>query len=89
MQRKREFISMDLEKIREACEKVAREEVGRLCIVQEILTNSTDFLTRIIAPVDGTGGVTLSYVCPHCSGFPSERYQRDTETATTERKEAV
>ena len=78
-----------LEKVREACEKVAREEVGRLGIVQEILTNSTDFLTRIIAPVDGIGGVTLSYVCPHCKLFPVEWYQRDTETATTDRRSSV
>ena len=34
------------------------------------LQKSTDFLRRIIAPVDGMGGVTLSYVCPHCNCFP-------------------
>ena len=30
------------------------------------LRKSTDFLRRIIVPVEGQGGVTLSYVCPHC-----------------------
>ena len=51
-----------------------REEVGRLGIVQEILRKSTDFLRRIIAPVGGMGGVTLSYICPHCNSFPLEDY---------------
>ena len=39
-----------LEKLREACEKVSQEEIGRLGIVQEILRKSTDFLRRISAP---------------------------------------
>ena len=63
-----------LEKIREAYEKVAREEIGRLGIVQEMLRKSTDLLRRIVAPVGGKGGVTLSYVCPHCNRFPLEDY---------------
>ena len=33
---------------------------------------NTDFLRRIIAPNDGVGGVTLSYVWPHCHCFPLE-----------------
>ena len=36
------------------------------------LRKSTDFLRRIIVPVEGQGGVTLSYVCPHCHRFPLE-----------------
>ena len=36
--------------------------------------NLTDFLRRIIAPVDGMGGVTLSCVCPHCNSFALEDY---------------
>ena len=60
-----------LERIREACEKVARDEIGRLGIVQDNLRKSTDFLRRVIAPVGGIGGVFLSCVCP--------------QTATTER----
>ena len=43
--------------------KVAKDEVGRLGIVQEILRKNTDFLRRVIAPVGGMGGVTLSFVC--------------------------
>ena len=38
------------------------------------LKKSTDFLRWIIAPVDGMGGVTLWYVCPHCNSFPLEDY---------------
>ena len=49
-----------LEQIREAYEKVAKEESGRLGIEQENLRKSTDFLRRIIAPVGGRRGVTLS-----------------------------
>ena len=33
--------------------------------VQQLLHFSADFLRRIIAPVQGQGGVTLSYVCLH------------------------
>ena len=46
------------------------EDIRRLSIAKEISRKSTDFLRRIIAPVDGFGGVTLSYVCPHCNCFP-------------------
>ena len=53
-----------LERIREANEKVARDEIRRLEIA-EIRRKNT-------APVDGMGGVTLSYVCPHCNWFPLE-----------------
>ena len=64
-----------LERIREAYEKVAKDEIGRLGTVHEkSLRKSTDFLRRVIAPVGGMGGVTLSYVCPHCNSFPLEDY---------------
>ena len=39
------------ERICEACEKVAKDDIGRLGIMRK----STDFLRRIIAPVDGMG----------------------------------
>ena len=61
-----------LKRIREANEKVARDEIGRLGFVLEILRKSTDFLRRIIAPVGGMGDVTLSKICPHCNSFPLE-----------------
>ena len=38
--------------IREAYEKVVKEEAGRLGVVRAILRKSTDFLRRIIAPVE-------------------------------------
>ena len=65
MQRKREKSSeWTLEKTREAYEKVAREDIGRLGT-----RKGTDFLRRIIAPVDGMGGVTLSYNLPALQQF--------------------
>ena len=33
---------------------------------------STGYLRRIIAPVGGQGGVTMSYLCPTCNSFPLE-----------------
>ena len=42
-----------LERIREACKKGAKDEIGRLGFVQENFRKSTDFMRRIIAPVDG------------------------------------
>ena len=62
------------ERIRETYEKVAADEIGGLEIVKEMLRKSTDFLRRIIAPVDGMGGVTLSFVCPRCNCFTLEDY---------------
>ena len=50
---------------------VASEDVGRLSIAQDVMRKSTDFLRRIITPADGMGGVTLSFVCPHCSSDTS------------------
>ena len=53
------------------CE-VEQEEEERNSMVQHISQKSTDFLRRIIVPVEGQGGVTLSYVCPHCHRYPLE-----------------
>ena len=57
---------------KEAFEQVAQDELRKLSAVQEIMIRSTDYLRRIIAPVGGQGGVTMSYLCPHCSSFPLE-----------------
>ena len=57
------------ERLQEAHDKVAMEDVGRLSIAWGISEKSTDFLRRIIAPVDGMAGVTWSYVCPQCSCY--------------------
>ena len=41
-------------------------------VVQKILQKSTNFLRRVVVPVEGQGGVTLSYVCPQCHRYPLE-----------------
>ena len=51
---------------------MAKDEAGSLNIVQGTILRSTDFVRRIIAPAGGQGGVTLSYLCPQCNGFPLE-----------------
>ena len=60
------------ERIREAFEKVAKDEAGSLIFAQGIILKSTDFLRRIIAAARGHEGVTLTYLCPHCNCFPLE-----------------
>ena len=65
-QEKGKFSEWTCARLKEAYDKVALEDVGRLSIAQDIL--------RKIAPVDGMGGVTLSCVCPHCSCVPLEDY---------------
>ena len=62
------------DRIKEAFELVAQDEAEKMSIVQEIMIRSTDFLRRIIAPVGGQGGVTMSYLCPNCNRFPLEDY---------------
>ena len=62
------------ERLREASDKVAKNEAGRLNIVQRIMLKSTDFLRRINAPAGGQGGVSLSYLCPKCNSFPLKDY---------------
>ena len=60
--------------VRECYNEVELEDEGRISIAQDILGKSTDFLRRLIAPSDGAGGVTLSYVCPHCHCLQLEDY---------------
>ena len=62
------------DRIKEAFEQVAQDEAEKVSIVQEIMFGSKDYLRRIIAPVGGQGGVTMSYLCPHCNKFPLEDY---------------
>ena len=50
------------------------DDIGRLSIAQEIPRKSTDFLRRIIAPVDGEVSHVLPYVCPRCGCFPVDDY---------------
>ena len=51
------------ENMREGYDEVGLEDEVRVSIAQDIPRKSTDFLKRIIAPSDGVGGVTLSFVC--------------------------
>ena len=62
------------DRIKEAFERVAQDEAEKVSIVQEIMIRSTDYLRRIIAPVGRQGGVTMSYLCPHCNRFLLEDY---------------
>ena len=51
-----------------------RMTLRKVSIVQEIMFKSTDNLRRIIAPVGGEDGVSVSYQCPHCNRFFLEDY---------------
>ena len=57
------------ERIEEAFDLVAKDEVEKMSIVQEIMLKSTNCLRRIIAPFGGQGGVTMSNLCPNCNSF--------------------
>ena len=54
---------------------MAKDDIGRFGIAQEILRKSADFLRRFIDPVVGMGGATLLYG-PHCSICPLGDYIR-------------
>ena len=62
------------DKIKDAFDKVAKDEARKLSTVQEIMIRSTDYLRRIIAPAVRLGSRTKSYLCPHCNSFPMEDY---------------
>ena len=57
------------DRVKEAFGQVAQDEAEKLSIVQDIMFRSTDSLFRIIAPVGGQGGVTMSQFCPNCNSF--------------------
>ena len=52
-------------KLKECYDEVERENAGRKTIAQQIVHKRTDFLRRIKASYDGSGGITLSYIRPH------------------------
>ena len=60
------------DRIKEALEKVAKDEARKLSTVQEIMIISTDYLRRIIAPAGEQGAVAMSCLCPNCNSFPLE-----------------
>ena len=55
--------------------RFAMEDIGRFehC-AGNFLRKNTDTLRRVTAQMSGMGGVTLSYVCPHCSCFLLDDY---------------
>ena len=61
-------------KLKGSCYQARQEDDQRKSIMQKVMQRSTDFLRRIIAPVQGQGGVTLSYVCPHCHQYQLENF---------------
>ena len=61
-------------KVRECYSEVEQIDEDRKSRAQLILQKRTDFLRRIIAPNDGVGGVTMSYVCLHCHRYPLGDY---------------
>ena len=60
--------------MREGSEKVAKNEAKKLSTVDKIMLRRTDYLRHVIAPAGGQGGVTLSYMFPHCNSFSLEDY---------------
>ena len=62
------------DRIKEAFDLVAKDEAEKISTVRGIMLKSTDHLRRIIAPVGGQGGVTMSYLCPNSNSFPLEDY---------------
>ena len=64
------------DRIREAFEKVAQDEASKLSTVLDIMLRSTNNLRRTHHRASGRrqGGVTMSYLCPHCNSFPMEDY---------------
>ena len=71
---KKKSFTASFDRIKEAFELVAQDEAEKMSMVHEIMLRSTDCLQRIIAPVGGQGGVTMSYLCPHCNSFPLADY---------------
>ena len=59
---------------RRAATKRGRKTTSERAFVRRTVQKSTHFLRRLIAPVQGQGGVTLSCVCPHRHRFPIEDY---------------
>ena len=57
--------------VREFYSQMEQIDEDRRNIAQLVLLESTDFLKRIIVPVEGHGGVTLSYVCTHLPSIPA------------------
>ena len=58
--------------LQEAFYQAKQDDDQRKSIVQQIMQKGTDFLRRIIVPVEDREGVTLAYGCLHCHRYPRE-----------------
>ena len=61
-------------KLQESYHQAKQDCDQRNSIVQQIVQKRTDVSRRIIVPLEGQGGVTLSHVCLHCHQFPRAGY---------------
>ena len=65
---------MNLRRDKKGVRLGSKERGQKMSIVQEIMFKSSDYLRRIIAPVGGQGGVTMSYLCQNCNSFSLNDY---------------
>ena len=61
-------------KVRELFNEVEQIDEDRKSIAQSILQRSTNFLRRIIVPIEGQGGSHYHTCAPRCHRFPMEDY---------------
>ena len=61
------------DKIKEAFDLVAQDEARKVSIVQEVMFKSTDYLRRLIAPVEGQGRCHNVLPMPALQQSPSGR----------------
>ena len=67
------FVSeLAFDRIKEAFEKVAKDDAKKLSTVQGNQVKKYRLLATHHRASGGQGGVTMSYLCPHCDSFPLE-----------------
>ena len=71
---KNESLRMGLRQDKRGFRVVAQDEAEKMSIMQKIMLRNTDYLRRVIAPVGGEGGVTMTFLCPNCNSFLLEDY---------------
>ena len=54
-----EFTPWMMTKLQESCYQAKQDDDQRKSVARQIMQRSTDFLRRIIVPVEGQGGVTV------------------------------
>ena len=70
--RSEEVTPQIMAKLKKSNIQARQDDDQRRSIVQKVMLQSTDFLRRIIATVDGQGGATFSHERLHCHRFPLE-----------------